>query len=408
MEQLFGLALGLVSPWRIMEVKFSQSEGEFRGLVEISIDFDRGSRFADAAGVSCAVHDTVRRSWQHMDFFQHKCLLHARVPRIRASDGSTSTVEVPWARPGSSFTLLFEAMAMLLIKSEMPVSGVADLMGVYDNRVWRFFNTWVDAARKKQNLAKVKSVGVDEFCVGSGHKYNTVGVDMDSRKVIEVTEGKGAATIARIAERIVEKGGDPENVKNISMDMSPSFISGAQTSFPEAAITFDKFHVVKIINEAMDKVRREEQRDCKELKKTRYYWLKNDENLKVEHIERRDELADLYPTVGKAFRLKSLFRDFWEFKNPKKAESFLYQWCWEAEKSNLLPFQNAAQTLRNHWQGIINHFISGINNGVLEGINSKIQLAKRRARGYRNPENFHNMIYFIAGDLNFDHPLLTT
>ena len=408
MEKLFGMALGIASPWKITEVKFSQSEGEFRGLVEISIDFERGARFLDTSGVLCSVHDTVRRSWQHLDFFQHKCLLTARVPRIRTSGGDVHTVEVPWARPGSSFTLLFEAFGMLLIRSEMPVSSVADLLGIYDNRVWRFFNHWVGVAREKQDLSVVKSVGVDEFCVGSGHKYNTVGVDMDSHKVIEVVEGKGASTIVAIAARIQEKGGDAAKVGNISMDMSPSFISGAQAAFPEAAITFDKFHVVKIVNAAMDQVRREEQRDCKDLKKTRYHWLKNDENLKEEHIERREELAELYPTVGKAFRLKSLFRDFWEFKHPDDAEAFLNQWCWEALKSELIPFQNAVKTLQNHWQGIINHFVSGINNGVLEGINNKIQLAKRRARGYRNPRNFHNMIHFIAGNLIFDHPLLTT
>jgi len=408
MEQLFGLALGITSPWKITEVNFSQSDGDFRGLVEISIDFERGAQFLDSSGVLCTVHDTVKRSWQHLDFFQHKCLLKARVPRIRTSGGDTHTVEVPWARPGSSFTLLFEAFGMLLIRSEMPVSGVADLLGIYDNRVWRFFNYWVGIAKAKQDLSGVKAVGVDEFCVGSGHKYNTVGVDMDKKKVIEVVEGKGAACITKIAERIAEKGGNAEKVKNISMDMSPAFISGAKTSFPEADITFDKFHVVKVVNAAMDQVRREEQRDCKDLKRTRYYWLKNDENLKNEYIERREELSELYPTIGKAFRLKSLFREFWELKHPDEAETFLYQWCWEAEKSELTAFQNAAKTMRNHWQGIINHFVSAINNGILEGINSKIQLAKRRARGYRNSANFHNMIHFIAGDLIFDHPLLTT
>jgi transposase len=408
MEQLFGLALGIASPWKITGVKFSRPEGEFRGLVEISIDFDRGARFLDGMGVSCAVHDTVRRSWQHLDFFQHKCLLNARVPRIRTSGGDVHTVEVPWARPGSSFTLLFVAFGMLLIRGEMPVSSVAEMLGVNDNRVWRFFNHWVGVARERQDLSNVKSVGVDEFCVGSGHQYNTVGVDMDTRKVIEVVEGKGAATVGGIAERIACKGGHPDKVVNISMDMSPSFISGAQTAFPGAAITFDKFHVVKVVHSAMDQVRREEQRECKELKKTRYHWLRNDQNLKEEHIERRNELAELYPTIGKAFRLKSLFKDFWGFKHGEQAETFLHQWCHEAEKSELPPFQYAAQTIRNHWQGIINHFTSKLNNGVLEGINNKIQLAKRRARGYRNPGNFHNMIHFIAGDLRFDHPLLTT
>lgn len=408
MENLFSAALGLCSPWKVVTVTFDQEAGSIRGLVEIHIDFDRGSRFCDSSGVSCGVHDTVRRTWEHMSFFQHRCLLHARVPRIRTSGDDVHTVEVPWARPGSSFTLLFEAMGMLLIKSEMPVSSVADLLGVYDNRVWRFFNHWVEKAKAKQQLKEVVAIGVDEVARKKGHNYNTVVVDLDKHDVIYVIEGKGKEALKAAADHIQENGGSAEKITNISMDMSPAFISGAKAYFPNAQVTFDKFHIVKVIHAAMDQVRRDEQRKSADFKKTRYLWLKNDDNLKQEDIQKRESLAEQYPEIGKAYRLKTIFREFWEFNDPTKAAKHLNDWCHEAVESGLQPFIEATKTIKAHWEGIINHIRSGLNNGVLEGINSKIQLAKRRARGYSNNGNLINMIYFTCGNLIYDYPLLTT
>ena len=174
--------------------------------------------------------------------------------------------------------------------------------------------------------------------------------------------------------------------------------------FPNAKVTFDRFHVKKLLNKAMDEVRLKERRIHHALKGHKYTFLKGDKRLSSKRKGEREDLLELYPVLGQAYRLKELFDDFWEMKDPDDAGAFLQYWCDLAHEAGIAPFTTFANTVLAHWSGIINYITSRINNGVLEGINSKIQLAKRRARGFRNTTNFINMIYFTCGKLKFNYP----
>ena len=188
------------------------------------------------------------------------------------------------------------------------------------------------------------------------------------------------------------------------MDMSPAFISGVSQNFPQASIVFDRFHVIKLLNEAVDKVRMQEARIHKAVKGHKYTFLKHNRNLTATNLNAKYELMDAYPALGEVVRLRELFNDYWEFKDVEQASAFLAYWCEIAQDSKIQPILKFVNTLKAHWSGIINYIKRKISNGILEGINSKIQLAKRRARGYRNKTNLINMIYFIAGKLEFDYP----
>jgi transposase len=317
-------------------------------------------------------------------------------------------VEVPWARPGSGFTLLFEAFSMLLIESEMPVNKAADVMGVYAQRLWTIFNHWISKAFHADDPSGTEIIGIDETSTKKGHHYVTVAVDMEQRRVIYATPGKGAECITKLKDHLEEKGAPKEQIKQACIDMSPAFISGIMDNFPNAEITFDKFHTVKIINEAMDKVRKLERVEFEMLKGHKYTFLKRDKDLNEKGKEAKYAILNLYPVMADAYRLKEMFNEFWNFKTIEEAGGFLAYWCDLVEESGIQPFKKAAKTLLAHWTGIVNYAKSRITNGILEGINSKIQLAKKRARGYRNINNFINMIYFIAGKLKFDYPLYFT
>ena len=154
----------------------------------------------------------------------------------------------------------------------------------------------------------------------------------------------------------------------------------------------------------MDKIRRNEARDHELLKGHKYTFLKSNKHLNENQKQEREELIVLLPVIGKAYRLKILFKDFWEFKDKQEASSFLMYWCDLFEEEKIAEFTKFAQTIKIHFKGIINYIESQIANGVMEGINNKIQLAKRRARGYTNIKNFINMIYFITGKLKFSDP----
>jgi len=401
-EQIFAMALGLSTPWFIREIKFDKESSR----LDIYLSFTKGYKFEMDDGKEYTAHDTVEKSWQHLNFFQHVCYLHARVPKVKQADGKIKTQAVPWARKGSGFTLMFEAFAMLLIENEMPVNKAAKILQVYPNRLWNVFNYWISIAHQEDSIAGLDKIGFDETSVKKGHNYVTTMVDLEQRRVLFATPGKGADCIKQSVDYLEDKKVDRSSIEQVCIDMSPSFISGCSNHLPNADITFDKFHVMKEVNNAMDELRKLERIGNDMLKQHKYTFLKNKLSPKIE--DERNLLMELYPKLGEGYRLKHLFNDFWDIEDKQEAEGYLAFWCDLADESGIFPFQKVVNTIKAHWSGIINYIESRINNGILEGLNSQIQLAKKRARGYRNINNFINMIYFICGKLKFNYPLYLT
>ena len=404
--QLFEMALGVKSPWEITSVEFS--DGLSGKELHVKIDFKKGAKFSSENEELCGVYDTKEKTWRHLNFFQHECYLHCRVPRIKTKDGKVTIVNAPWARAGSGFTLLFEAFAMALIEKEMPVNKVGQLLGENSHRIWTIFNYWLEKSYAADKPAVPEKLGLDETSKRKGHDYITLAVNLDEKRVIHVVEGKDKNTVKQVRKYLESKGIDAKKVLHASMDMSPSFISGVHENFPKAEIHFDRFHVVKLLNKAMDEVRKIERKEHDELKGHRYTFLKNNSGLSEHKKERLKELVKLFPTLGEAYRLKELFNDLWEMETEEEATCFIKEWCDEAGKLNITPFNQFIKTVKSHWSGIVNFCETEINNGILEGINNKVQLAKRRARGYRCTKNFINMIYFLCGKLRFDYPLVSS
>jgi len=236
---LLQLALGLTPPWTVSRADFDPEAHR----LDIQIDFAPGSRFVCpvCGGADCSAYDTERKTWRHLNFFQHEAYLTARVPRVRCDKCGIKTVTVPWARPDSGFTLLFEALVMTMV-SAMPVAAVARIVGEHDTRLWRVVHHYVDQARARIDTADVTRIAIDETAARRGHDYITLFVDIDQARVLFATEGKDAATVAAFADDLAAHGGDAEAVDEVCIDMSPAFIKGTAEYLPNAAITFDKFH----------------------------------------------------------------------------------------------------------------------------------------------------------------------
>lgn len=404
-KKIFELALQLESPWNISDVKFNETDD--KGELHIYLSYTQGF-YKDSKGKS-KVYDHVDRSWRHLNFFQHKCYLHCSVPRIKDEQtGSVKQVNVPWAREGSGFTLLFEAFSMCLIEKEMPINKIGDLLKEYPNRIWTIFNYWIQIAYSDADHSNIKHLGIDETSSKKGHDYLTIAADMDERRVVHVTEGKGADTITRIADYLETKRTSRTDIEKVCIDLSPSFISGVTKEFENAQIIFDRYHVKALLNKAMDDVRKKELRMHSLLKGHKYTFLKNETKLSQQQLDERNNLLELLPVIGEAYRLKTLFDDFWEMENAEDAEGFLAFWCDLVHEAKIFPLIKFSYTLKGHWSGIKNYIESKMSNGVMEGINSKVQLAKRRARGYRNRKNFINMIYFLTAKLKFNYPHYST
>lgn len=400
--ELIQIALMLTPPWKVAECQFDVNQKR----LDIHLDFARGSHFScPACGqADCSVHDTEPKSWRHLNFFQHETYMYARVPRIRCNKCGVRVIDVPWARAGSGFTLLFEAYIMLLAPS-MPVKRIAELVCEHDTRLWRLLQHHVNEARDEADYSDVKQVGVDETSSKRGHNYVTIVVDLEESKTIFATEGKDSTTLERFKDDLTEHGGTPESIADVSCDMSPAFIKGIKENLPKAQITFDKFHIIKTLNTSVDEVRRQEQKGHPELKNSRYIFLKNPENLTSKQSDLLEDLKlkDLNLKTMRAYQLRLNFQKIWLLPRDQ-AEPFLKKWYYWATHSRLEPMIKAAYTIKEHWNGIVNWFKSKINNGILEGINSLVQAAKARARGYRTNDYLITMIYLITGKLQFNLP----
>jgi transposase len=398
---LFQLALGLVPPWMVKAAAFDAE----RKRLDLEIDFAVGGRFpcAMCGHADCPVHDTVKKTWRHLDFFQHQAFLHARVARVDCPDCGVHLVNVPWARPGSGFTLLFEALAMTLVTA-MPVAAAARIVGEHDTRLWRIVLHYVEQAVAAMDLSRLARVAIDETAAKRGHDYITLFADIDARKVVYVTEGRGADTVARFADHVDAHNSDACRIKQVCIDMSAAYIKGVTDNLTEASITFDKFHAVKLVNDAVDKVRRAESKGRPELKRSRYLWLRNEPSLAAESRRQLEALTKLHLKTARAYQLRLAFQEIYQQPTWEWGALFLDRWYRWAIRSRLEPMKDAARTVKRHRDGILASFESRIANGLIEGINSLVQAAKAKARGYRSIRNLVAITYLIAGKLDLRLP----
>ncbi|MDQ2758982.1 MAG: ISL3 family transposase [Actinomycetota bacterium] len=393
---LFQAALGLSEPWRVTSVEF---DVETKRL-DLRVDFPRGATFCcpecDRSGLKA--HDTEEKRWRHLDFFQHQAFLSARVPRVRCPEHKVRLVAVPWARERSGFTLLFEALVMAMVR-EMPVAPVAALIGEDDMRVWRIVHHYVDEAVDAQDLSGTERVGVDDTSFRRGQSYVSVFADLDERRSVFVTDGRDQATVEQFAGFLESHGGEAKQITEVCQDMSEAYVSGVRKHLPSAEITFDRYHIRQQLGKALDEVRRGEAKQHKQLlRNTRYLWLKRPENLSVKQLDWLDELLQQPLDTVRAYDQALRFEDFYDL-DADAAEEYLRRWVTDARDTELQPLIKFAQMIEEHWPGIIRWHHSQVSNGLLEGLNSLIQAAKRRARGYRSTRNYKAMIYLVAGKL---------
>ena len=403
MNELFRVALGLAEPWVVSKIEFSADQHQ----LDLWLDFPAGGRFScPQCGESCGVYDTTERTWRHLNFFEHKTLLHARQPRIDCPDHGVKTVAVPWARPGVGFTLLMEAFILALVQNGMTPKQVSRLIDEHDTRIWRVLEHYVQEARAEEDFSQVRAVGVDETSRSRGQNYITVFMDLDpdNSRVLFATEGKDAATVAEFKKDLAAHGGQAEQIEEACLDRSPAFIRGLKDQFPGAELTFDNFHLMQLLGDGVDEVRRQEQRTHPELKGSRYVWLKNDWNRTEEQARIFNTLRSSKLATVRATHLRGTFQDLFACASVAEAEPLLKRWYFWATHSRIPPMIKAAKTIKKHWDGVLRWFTSRLSNGILEAINGLIQSAKAKARGFRNSGYLITMVYLIAGKLDFKLP----
>jgi transposase len=201
------------------------------------------------------IHDRIARRWRHLDFFQYEAWLHADVRRVSCTAcGKTTQTEVPWAREGSGFILLFEALALSLCQ-ELPVAQAARPLRVQRHRLWRRIRHYVTLARAQDDMSQVRHIGIDETSVKKGQHYITVVHDLQAKRLLFATPGRDHQTVQRFAQDLQAHDGRAEQIKHVCMDMSAAYLKGVSEALPEAAVCYDRFHVAALAGKAMDEVR---------------------------------------------------------------------------------------------------------------------------------------------------------
>lgn len=397
-EALFSQALGLAKFWEVQKVDLDIKANR----IDLHIGWTSDTAACPACGAQHqALHDHRQRSWRHLDFFQFEAHVHCQLPRVQCSAcQATSQLPVPWARAGSRFTLMFEALALTLAR-EMPVAACARILRSTSNALWRQIDAHVSGARAKESYANVKIIGIDETSCAKGHDYITLIHDLEQSRLIYATAGKDGTTIERFCQDLQTHQGKPEQIEVVCMDMSKAFIQGAAKHLPDAAIAFDRFHVIQMANKAVDLVRREEARGEDWLKKTRWAWLKDKSKWTAKEKDKMDWLPKTRLKTARAWRIKEALRDIYALKaGPDETAKALKRWLYWAERSRLCAIKDLAKSIRVHWLGIVKSFEEAfLHNGYVEAVNSLIQAAKAKARGYGTPEHFIAMSFLIAGKL---------
>lgn len=395
----YRVLLGLDARWRVEQVDFSLEDKK----VEIGLVHVGGGLSCPECGASCSQADLApQREWRHLDTMQFQTVIRARLPRAKCPQCGVKTISIPWADKHSRFTLLFEAFALEVLQACSNVKRAAALLGLDWQATHSIMARAVERGLKRRSVEEVRHVGLDEKSFGQGQSYVSVMTDLDGGRVLEVVEDRTEEATDALWNSLpaVQR----EKVLGVAMDMWQPYLASTRKQAPKAEIVHDKFHVSKHLNEAVDQVRRRENKDLRaegddRLVGSKQLWLFNPQNLSH---KRKKELAALKEETlktSRAWAIKEHFRKFWDYTYATSAEDFFSDWYGWAVRSRLPAIIDKAKMLKRHLPELLSYFRQRITNALTEGFNSKIQSIKSAARGFRAFENYRTRILFYCGKL---------
>ncbi|MFZ5560554.1 MAG: ISL3 family transposase [Pseudomonadota bacterium] len=400
--ELYRHLLGITTPWTVRDVELSVEEKR----VDVWVEHPEGLLFAcpDCQREWPVYDHGQERVWRHLDSCQFHTFLHARPPRVHCPEHGVKTVPLPWAEMRSRFTLLFERMAIDVLKA-CDTQAAARLLGLSWDEAHGIKRRAVERGMKARPPLVAGSLGVDEKAFKRGHRYVTVVSELGTGHVRHVVETRTKEALSGFYAGLsaAEKSG----IEAVAMDMWPAFITATKEALPEpdGKIVFDRFHIMGKLTEAVDKVRRSEHQALLQdgdtrLKGSKYLWLRNVDTMGAEQYQAFSALKDLNLKTSRAWAIKEMLKQMWSYRSKTWARKFFDRWYYWATHSRLAPVVAAAKTVKRHLEGLLNYCQHPITNATAESINAKIQKMICQSRGYRNIDNFKADILFHCGGLN--------
>lgn len=390
--------LGLVSPWRVIEVLLEMESKRVTVRVELE---PKTKWFDPETGQAAHLHKWTERKWRHLDTCQFETIIEARVPSVLYPGGKVEEVVVPWADRYQRVTRMLAQAVIVWLEACGNVKKVAEIMRLEWNTVDGIMRAAVERGLKRRESEVIEHVGMDEKSFRRGHIYASILNDLDSQRVWDLVEGRKTEN----AKALLDTLGDEQKagVKAAAIDMWPAFENAIRAQLPQADIVYDKFHICGYLNKAVDTVRKEEHRELTQkgddrLKNTKYVWLRNFPDLRSERSFQELYAANL--KTSRAWRLKESFDGFWDYRYTGAGKKFFGDWHTKVKRSRLEPMKKVAQMLADRLDGVLNYLKHRITNATSEGMNSLVSRVVANARGLRSFATFRIRVLFFLGKLD--------
>lgn len=403
-RELYRQILGVNEPWRVARVELERAAGE----IHVFLDHDEQTRWrCPECDADCTLYDhQPERRWRHLDTCQYRTILHAQPPRSDCPEHGPRVVRLPWAEAGSRFTALFEALAIAWLR-QASQSGVAELLRLSWDEVHGVLERAVRRGLQRRKAEPVPRLGVDEKSFRKRHRYLTVVNDLDRGRVLYVAEGRRQASLDGFWGTLMSA--QLAGVEAVAMDMWDPYVASTRAHLDgaEDKIVYDKFHIAQHLANAVDQVRRAENKELRaagddQLKGSKYTWLRHPASFSAAAWKEFRRLREADLKTARAWALKETAMRLFDYRYVGAARKFFELWSSWASRSRLEPMLKVGRMLRARLDNILTYLKHRITNAASESINSRIQWVKATARGFRNQQNFINAIYFHCGGLDLD------
>lgn len=409
-RELYGTILGIAAPWRVADVELRPTVGE----VEVFIDHDGTGLLCPKCKVVCGRYDSRRRTWRHLDTCQYRTLLTAEVPRVRCDEHGVLQIEAPWAEPNSRFTAMFESLAIDWLR-ETSISAVARRMRVTWDELDGIQQRAVRRGIMRRKRGELTHIGVDETSFQKRHEYVTVVIDLKQATVVDILDGHDEQALRSFYAAL--SPAELARIQVVAMDMWRASIAATRACVPEAEskIAFDRFHVARQLNKAVDTVRKQEHRALRKegddrLLRIKFLWLMGRQKLESLPRERAIQFETLRTSslrVARAWAIKETARELWDYSTRGWALRGWNRWLSWALCCRLEPMRQAALMVKHYLWGILNAIVLNVTNAMTESLNAKIQWVKKNGCGFRNRARFRTAVLFHCGGLDL-YPRLPT
>lgn len=352
--------------------------------------------------------DRVERKWTDVPMGDWQLILHYCPKEINCPTHGRSQENIPWAAPYSRVTLRFEHL-MLAYASVMTLTAVSGLLRIPISTLSDILHKSINRARDGHKITDLTSIGIDEISYKKGKKFATIVYDLERSCVIWVGKGKGRETIDYFFEKVLGKQAALK-ISTASCDLGEAYIGAIEKYCKNATLVLDRFHVVKLLNEAVDEVRKEEWRELKgdakkSMKGLRWLLYRHSRTRSKSDTQTLNELKKSNNRIYRAWVLKDEFEQIWKYKYKKSAEDFLAAWITRTLRSRIPSMRRFATTMRRHFHKIVAFSQTHLTNAIAEGLNRILKIIKNRASGYRTLEVYADMIYLTVGDVDISEQI---